>query len=129
MICLEFKTAQQRASSDGQRATGFTRTSQRQTDQMMADMIDRATENARKAKMSPRPVCWMRHRMRRLSVKRPSARAPDARTAACFPGSCRMTIWTAPDRALTVRSSKLAVQSKLEMRPDDSSGLAILIIP
>jgi hypothetical protein len=39
-----------------------------------------------------------------------------------------MTIWTAPDRALTVRSLNKAVQPKLEMRPDDSSGLAILMI-
>lgn len=33
-------------SSDSQHATGFSRSSQRQSDQMMADMIDRATENA-----------------------------------------------------------------------------------
>ncbi len=75
-----------RASSDGQRATGFTRTSQRQTDQMMADMIDRATENAARQNVAaPRVLDEAPHEeTKREAPQRPRSGRQDGRVLPWF---------------------------------------------
>ena len=74
------------ASSDGQRATGFTRTSQRQTDQMMADMIDRATENATRQNVTaPRVLDEAPHEeSKREAPQRPRSGRQDGRVLPWF---------------------------------------------
>lgn len=52
---LQPPSSRKQASRNDNQPTGFSRTSQRQTDQIMADMVNKATENAaRQAKPTPR---------------------------------------------------------------------------